>query len=70
MKQAALDAYHSGDEMQQKQLSHFIDNRQPTASRNKYSISPNNSVIRNQSFSFFENDDQFYQNISKQPFYL
>ena len=63
-REAGLDAYDSGDEVQQKQLSHFIDNHKPTASRNKYSISPNNSIIRNPSFSFFENDDQFYQNIS------
>ena len=61
---AGLDAYDSGDEVQQKQLSHFIDNHQPTASKNKYSISPNNPIIRNQSFFFFSNDDQFYQNIS------
>ena len=40
------------------------DNHQPTASKNKYSISPNNPIIRNPSFSFFPNDDQFYQNIS------
>ena len=63
-REAALDAYYSSDEVQQKQLSHFIDNHQPTASKNKYSISPNNAIIRNPSFSFFPNDDQFYQNIS------
>ena len=63
-RQAGLDAYDSGDEVQQKQLSHFIDIHQPTASKNKYSISPNNPIIRNPSFSFFPNDDQFYQNIS------
>ena len=63
-REAGLDAYDSSDEMQQKQLSHFIDNHQPTASKNKYFISPNNPVIRNTSFSFFPNDDQFYQNIS------
>ena len=63
-REAGLDAYDSGDEVQQKQLSHFIDNHQPTASKNKYSISPNNPIIRNPSFSFFPNDDQFYQNIS------
>ena len=63
-REAGVDAYDSSDEMQQKQLSHFIDNHQPTASKNKYFISPNNPVIRNTSFSFFPNDDQFYQNIS------
>ena len=50
--------------MHQKQLSHFIDNNQSTASKNKYSISPNNPKIRNPSFSFFPNDAQFYQNKS------
>ena len=63
-REAGLDAYDSSDEMQQKQLSHFIDNHQPTASKNKYFISPNNPIIRNTLFSFFPNDDQFYQNIS------
>ena len=63
-REAGLDAYDSSDEMQQKQLSHFIDNHQLTASKNKYSISPNNPIIRNTLFSFFPNDDQFYQNIS------
>ena len=63
-REAGLDAYDSGDEVQQKQLPHFIDNHQPTASKNKYSISPNNPIIRNPSFSFLPNDDQFYQNIS------
>ena len=63
-REAALDAYYNSDEVQQKQLSHFIDNHQPTTSKNKYSISPNNAIIRNPSFSFFPNDDQFYQNIS------
>ena len=63
-REAGLDAYDSGDELQQKQLPHFIDNHQPTASKNKYTISPNNPIIRNPSFSFFPNDDQFYQNIS------
>ena len=33
-------------------------------SKNNYSTFPNNLVIRNPSFSFFSNDDQFYQNIS------
>ena len=55
--EAGLDAYDSSDEMQQKKLSHFIDNHQPTASKNKYSISPNNPIIRNALFSFFPNDD-------------
>ena len=68
-REAGLDAYDSSDEMQQKQLSHFIDNHQPTASRNKYSISPNNPIIRNKMFSFFPNDDQFYQNISASNFF-
>ena len=63
-REAGLDAYDSGDEVQQKQVCHFIDNHQPTASKNKYSISPDNPIIRNPSFSFFPNDDQFYQNIS------
>ena len=63
-REAGLDAYDSGEEVQQKQLSHFIDNYQPTASKNKHSISANNPIIRNPSFSFFPNDDQFYQNIS------
>ena len=31
--EAGLDAYDSSDEMQQKKLSHFIDNHQPTASK-------------------------------------
>ena len=68
-REAGLDAYDSSDEMQQKQLSHFIDNHQPTASKNKYSISPNNPIIRNKMFSFFPNDDQFYQNISARNFF-
>ena len=67
--EAGLDAYDSSDEMQQKKLSHFIDNHQPTASKNKYSISPNNPIIRNTFFSFFPNDDQFYQNISASKFF-
>ena len=62
--EAGLDAYDSGDEVQQKQLSYFIDNHQPTASKNKYSITPNTAIIRNPSFSFFPNDDQFYQKTS------
>ena len=66
---AGLHAYDISDEMQQKQLSHFIDNHQPTASKNKYFISPNNPIIRNTSFSFFPNDDQFYQNISARNFF-
>ena len=33
-------------------------------SKNNYSTLPNNLVIRNPSFFFFPNDDQFYQNIS------
>ena len=53
-REAGLDAYDSSDEMQQKQLSHFIDNHQPNASKNKYSICPNNPIIRNKSFFFFE----------------
>ena len=56
-REAGLDAYDSSDEMQQKQLSHFIDNHQPTASKNKYSIFPNNPLIQNTFFSFFPNDD-------------
>ena len=67
--EAGLDAYDSSDEMQQKKLSHFIDNHQPTASKNKYSISPNNPIIRNTSFSFFPNDDQFYQSITARNFF-
>ena len=55
--------------MQQKQLSLFINNHQPTASKNKYSISPNNPIIWNTSFSFFPIDDQFYQNISVSNFF-
>ena len=68
--EAGLDSYDSGDEVQQKQLCHFIDNHQPTASKNKYfiSISPNKPIIWNPSFSFFLNDDQFYQNISESSF--
>ena len=34
-REAGLDAYDSGGEVQQKQLSYFIDNHQPTASKNK-----------------------------------
>ena len=68
-REAGLDAYDSSDEMQQKQLSHFIDNHQPNASKNKYSICPNNPIIRNKSFFFFRNDDQFYQNISARNFF-
>ena len=68
-REAGLDAYDSSDEMQQKQLSHFIDNHQPTASKNKYAISPNNPIIRNTLFSFFPNDDQFHQNISASNFF-
>ena len=67
--EAGLDAYDSSDEMQQKKLSHFIDNHQPTASKNKYSISPNNPIIQNTSFSFFPNDDQFYQSITARNFF-
>ena len=63
-REAGLDAYDSGDEVQQKQLSHFFENHQPIASENKHSISPNNPIIRNRSFSFFPNNDQFYQNMS------
>ena len=63
-REVGLDAYDSGDVVQQKQLSHFIDNHQPAASKNKYSISPNNPIIQNPSFTVFPNDDQFYQNIS------
>ena len=59
-RESGLDAYDSGYEVQQKQLSHFIDNHEPTASKSKYSISPNNPIIQNPSFSFFPNDDQFY----------
>ena len=44
-REAGLDAYIIGDEMQQKQLSHFIDKHQLTASKNKHSISPNNPII-------------------------
>ena len=68
-REAGLDAYDSSDEMQQKHLSHFINNHQPTASRNKYSISPNNPIIRNTFFSFFPNYDQFYQNMSASNFF-
>ena len=39
-RETGLAAYDSGDQVQQKQLSHFIDNHQLTASRIKYSISP------------------------------
>ena len=39
-RETGLAAYDSGDQVQQKQPSHFIDNHQLTASRNKYSISP------------------------------
>ena len=63
-REAGLDVLASGDEVQQKQLSHFIDNNQPTASKTKYSIFPNNPIIQNPSFSFIPNDDQFYQIIS------
>ena len=45
-----LDAYGSGDEVQQKQLSHFIDNHQPTKS-------PSNSKLI---ASFFPNGHQFF----------
>ena len=56
-REAGLDAYDSSDEMQQKQLSHFIDNHQPTASKNKWFISPNHPLTRNTLFSVFPNDD-------------
>ena len=59
-REEGLDAYDGGEEVQQKQLFHFIGNNQPTASKNKYFISPNNLMIRNPSFSFFPNDDQIY----------
>ena len=68
-QEIGLNVYDSSDEMQQKQLSYFTDNHQPTTSKNKYSISPNNPIIRNTSFSFFPNDDQFYQNISARNFF-
>ena len=68
-REAGLDAYDSSDEMQQKQLSPFIDNHQLTASKNKHSISPSNPLIRNTLFSFFPNDNQFYQNISSSNFF-
>ena len=45
-----LDAYGSGDEVQQKQLSHSIDNHQPTKS-------PSNSKLI---ASFFPNGHQFF----------
>ena len=61
--EAVLGGYDSGDEVQQKQLSHFIENHQPTMPKNKYSVSPNNPIIQNPLFSFFPNDDQFHQNI-------
>ena len=63
-RETGLEVYDSGDELQQKQLLHFIDNQQSAASKNNYSISRNNPIIRNSSISFFPNDDQFYQNIS------
>ena len=64
IREAGLDVLASGDEVQQKQLSHFIDNNQPTASKTKYSIFPNNPIIQNPSFSFIPNDDQLYQIIT------
>ena len=60
-REAGLDACDSSDEVQQNQLSHFIENRQPTASKSRYPISPNNPINQNPLFSFFPNDDQFYQ---------
>ena len=67
-QEAGLNVYDGSDEIQQKQLSHFTDNHQPTKSKKKYSISPNNPIIRNTSFSFFPNDDQLYQNVSARNF--
>ena len=58
--EAGLDAYDRGDKGQQKQLYHFIDNHQPNASKNKYSISPSNPIIRTPSFFFLTNDDTFF----------
>ena len=68
-QEAGLNVYDGSDEIQQKQLSHFTDNHQPTKSKKKYSISPNNPIIRNTSFSFFPNDDQLYQNVSARHFF-
>ena len=68
-QEAGLNVYDGSDEIQQKQLSHFTDNHQPTKSKKKYSISPNNPIIRNTSFSFFPNDDQLYQNVSARNFF-
>ena len=48
-RKAGLDAHDTGDDVQQKQLSNFIDNHQLAASKAKFSISPNNPIIRNPS---------------------
>ena len=69
--EAGLDAYDSGDEVKQKKNVSFYwqpSTCQPAASKNKYSISPNNPTIQSPSFSSFPNDDQFYQNINEHPF--
>ena len=65
-RKAGLDAHDTSDDMQQKHLSNFIDNHQLAASKAKYSISPNNPIIRNPSkrWILLPIDDQFYQNIS------
>ena len=62
--EAGLNAHDSSIQVQHKQLPHFSDDHQPTASKNKCSNSPQNPVIPSPSFSFFPNDDQLYQNIS------
>ena len=65
-RKAGLDAHDTSDDVQQKHLSNFIDNHQLAASKAKYSISPNNPIIRNPSkrWILLPIDDQFYQNIS------
>ena len=40
-RKADLNAYDSGEKVQEKQPSQFIGNHHPTTSKNKYSISPN-----------------------------
>ena len=62
-REAGLDAYDSGDEVQQKQLSHVIDNHR-IAPKRKLAIPPSDPSIQNPPFSFFPNGDIFKQQIS------
>lgn len=63
-RKAGVDAYDSGEKVQEKQPPYFIGSHHPTTSKHKYSISPNDPNNLESSFSFFSNDNQFYKNLS------